>query len=48
MQLWNLTDTVLHWHVKYEATKLLEGSMAFQKATCEPAGKTKKKKHHDV
>ncbi len=39
LQLWNSTGTELGR--LYEATKLLGGSMVFQKATCEPTGKTK-------
>jgi hypothetical protein len=33
---------VLHWRVKNGATKLLRGSMVFQEAMSEPAGKAKK------
>ncbi len=37
-----VTWLVLHWGGWYEATKLLGGSMVFQEATSEPAGKAKK------
>ncbi len=32
---------VLHWHVKYETTKLLGGSVVFQKTAREPARKSR-------